>query len=201
VIAIIDYGIGNVRALLNIYKKLNLPAYAASRPHDIDAASRLILPGVGAFDWAMQTFNTSGLRESIFQAVTERNIPILGICIGMHMLARASDEGTLQGLGCVDGEVKKFTPRDDLPLPHMGWNEAEPVRKEGLFEGIERNSRFYFLHSYYFVPDRNEDILARTDYGGPFVSAVASGHVYGVQFHPEKSHDAGIQLLRNFSEI
>ena len=199
-IGIVDYGIGNIQALLNIYKKLNLPACAASSSEAIEEADRLILPGVGAFDWAMETFNASGLREPVTQAVQQRNIPVLGICVGMQMLAYRSEEGRLEGLGWIVGEVKKFAAHADLPLPHMGWNEVEPVTQEGLFAGLKENARFYFLHSYYFAPDRDEDVLARTDYGGPFVSAVGSGHVYGVQFHPEKSHGAGVRLWRNFAE-
>jgi len=200
-IGVIDYGIGNIQALLNIYKKLNVPAHAASTPEAIEKASRLILPGVGSFDWAMETFNASGLREPVTRAVHERKRPLLGICIGMHMLARSSEEGTMPGLGWIDGDVRKFAPRDGLPLPHMGWNEAAPVRREGLFGGLADDSRFYFLHSYYFAPDRENAVLANTTYGVPFASAVACGHVFGVQFHPEKSHAAGIRLLHNFTRV
>jgi len=201
-IAIVDYGLGNVQAIANIYKRLNLPARLAARPEDLVDATHVILPGVGAFDWAMNRLDDSGMRPALENAVLGQGKPALGICVGMQMLARRSDEGTRAGLGWIDAEVRKFdvtrmTARTHLP--HMGWNDVRPRPAAGLFAGFEDDARFYFLHSYYFAPLRDADVLAETDYHGRFASAVRAGHIHGVQFHPEKSHRWGIGLLRNFA--
>lgn len=202
-IAIIDYGLGNIRAFANIYKRLNLPHRIASRPADMEGATKLILPGVGAFDEAMGLLQASGMRETLDDMVLNRKVPVLGICVGMQMLARSSDEGRAPGLGWIDGEVRKFDVHD-LPfvtrLPHMGWNTVRPRPGATLLQGLPENPRFYFLHSYYFRCHNPADIAAEADYGGTFTCAVSAGNVHGVQFHPEKSHSNGVRLLQNFGE-
>lgn len=204
-IGIVDYGLGNVHAFSNIYKRLNIPVIVATTPADLVGADRVILPGVGAFDWAMTRLNESGMREALDHAVQIEKKPVLGICVGMQMMAKKSDEGVVPGLGWIDAEVKKFdhaafTQRTHLP--HMGWNNVYPKADSGLFRDLGAAAQFYFLHSYYFVPYREEDVMSETDYNGRYTSGVAAhGNVYGVQFHPEKSHRWGIQLLKNFSEI
>lgn len=203
-ITIIDYGLGNVLAFVNVYTRLNIPVAVAKTAADLAGATRLILPGVGSFDHAMELLDASGMRPALEQLVVEQGMPVLGICVGMQMLAHASDEGRLPGLGWVAGRVRKFdlaAMPDGTRLPHMGWNDVRPTDACGLFKGLEQEARFYFLHSYYFECTRPDDILARTDYGPDFSCAVRRDNVYGVQFHPEKSHHFGSQLLSNFAEV
>lgn len=203
-ISIVNYGLGNVQAIANIYKRLNIPACIASSADALAVAEKIILPGVGAFDWAMTLLNESGMREVLDDMVVGQGRLVLGICVGMQMMAKRSDEGVLKGLGWIDAEVKKFdeaTFTHKTPLPHMGWNDVLPRRSGCLFRGLESDARFYFLHSYCFSPCQEGDVLAVTDYNGPFASSVRAGNVFGVQFHPEKSHQWGIQLLRNFAEL
>jgi glutamine amidotransferase len=203
-IAIVDYGLGNVHAIANIYKRLDLPCRLARQAEDFADADHIVLPGVGAFDWAMARLNGSGMREALDDTVIHRRKPVLGICVGMQMLAHRSDEGSTAGLGWIDGEVKHLDPgpaHAPRQLPHMGWNDVKPLDAQGLFAGFDESARFYFLHSYYFVPHDPADQLAESDYGAPFACAVRHGHVHGVQFHPEKSHAWGIQLLKNFAAL
>ena len=200
-IAIVSYGCGNVQAIANIYKRLAVPAMLAENAEQLRAAERIILPGVGAFDWAMTRLNSSGMRAALDEAVTRK--PVLGICVGMQMMADSSEEGELPGLGWINGRVRRFdldhiTKRTHLP--HMGWNDVRPRETSGLFEGLG-DARFYFLHSYYFDASDDAAIRSQTDYHGIFSSGVASGNAYGVQFHPEKSHEWGIRLLKNFSGL
>jgi glutamine amidotransferase len=202
VISIVDYGVGNIQAIANIYKRLNIPVRTVRSAEELAGAERLILPGVGAFDWAMARLNKSGMRDVLDDVVLSKGKPVLGICVGMQMLAKRSDEGVLEGLGWIDGEVKKFDPAEPSQrayLPHMGWNDVEPRCQECLFKEIGATGRFYFLHSYYFAPKDPKMILGVTDYSGAFASCVRAGNIYGVQFHPEKSHQWGIQLLKNFA--
>lgn len=203
-ITIINYGLGNIQAIVNIYNHLAVEVRIANNDKELMDAQRIILPGVGAFDWAMSRLNQSGMRELLEDLVTSKNCPVLGICVGMQMLAKRSDEGKSAGLGWIDAEVKKFDETlfaQKTHLPHMGWNDVVPQQQGGLFAGIEKDARFYFLHSYYFEPLHSDDVLAITDYNGRFASSVRCDNVYGVQFHPEKSHQWGIQLLKNFSEL
>lgn len=202
-IGIIDYGLGNVRAFLNIYRDLNMFAKVIRNADELSDVKRIVLPGVGSFDWAMERLNASGMKEGLEELVLNRKCSVLGVCVGMQMLARCSEEGQLPGLGWIPAEVKRFDEKEftqKTRLPHMGWNDASPCAVDSLFRGME-NPRFYFLHSYYFLPDDDKYILATTNYNGAFASAVHSGHIFGTQFHPEKSHRWGIQLLRNFAEI
>jgi glutamine amidotransferase len=203
-ISIVDYGVGNVQALANIYKRLEIPCLLAKSAADLAGASHVILPGVGAFDWAMSRLQASGMREALDDLVKVQGKPVLGICVGMQMMARGSDEGKLPGLGWFDAHVHrfdeaKFTSRTHLP--HMGWNDVEPVRADGLLRDLGNDARFYFLHSYYFAPNDPADVLATTVYGERFACAVQRGNVHGAQFHPEKSHGWGIQLLKNFAGL
>jgi len=203
-IAIINYGLGNVQAFANLYKRLNIPASIASTAAGLEGATKLILPGVGAFDHAMELFDGSGMREKVVDLVLRQGMPVLGVCVGMQILARGSDEGKLSGLGWIDGRVRRFD-ENRLPrparLPHMGWNDVVPKGGEKLFSGLEQDSRFYFLHSYYFDCASNDNVLATSEYGMSFGCAVRSNNIYGVQFHPEKSHAYGVRLLKNFAEL
>jgi glutamine amidotransferase len=201
VISIIDYGLGNIKALLNTYKRLNIPAEKVSSCEGLGNASRLILPGVGAFDHAMTRLNNSGLREKLDELVLEKGVPILGICVGMQMMARTSEEGVLPGLCWIEADVKKISSeaRVSQYLPHMGWNDVTPLNSNILFSDLDIHARFYFLHSYFFDCKNANDAIAITEYGNEFVSAVNSKNIFGVQFHPEKSHHFGIQLLKNFA--
>lgn len=202
-IALVDYGLGNIQAFANIYRRLGIEAYAARTATDLRRASRIILPGVGAFDWAMTRLQASGLREALDEEVLVRKKPVLGICVGMQMMARSSEEGILLGLGWLDATVVKFDTRlleGKTHLPHMGWNDATPMSTDTLFSGLDA-PRYYFLHSYFMKPDREENTLATSNYGVTFTSAVKSENMYGTQFHPEKSHDWGVRLLKNFAEL
>jgi glutamine amidotransferase len=204
VIAIIDYGSGNIQAIANIYKRLGVAHSVASTADHIKGAARYLLPGVGAFDRCMQELNKSGMREALDRAVLMDRKPILGICVGMQILARSSEEGREKGLGWINGDVKRFDPatfHQATRLPHMGWNTTTPVQTSPLFEGVDLSTGYYFLHSYYFVCDRRDNVLAETEYGSRFAAAVHANNVFGVQFHPEKSHQAGIQLLKNFAAM
>lgn len=203
-ITVIDYGLGNILAFLNVYKRLDIPVKVAKTSSDLEAATKLILPGVGAFDHAMELLQRSGMRQALDDMVLERSVPVLGICVGMQILASASDEGQLQGLGWIGGRVEKFDTtlfRHRTQLPHMGWNDVKPVTGSGLFAGLGNEARFYFLHSYYFRCANREHVLAQTEYGATFSCAVRCNNIYGVQFHPEKSHHYGARLLKNFAEL
>jgi len=203
VIRIIDYGLGNIQAFLNVYKRLGIPAERAAEPAALEGARHVILPGVGAFDRAMSLFDASGFRAPVERLIAETEVRVLGICVGMQMLSEGSDEGQLPGLGWVPGRVRQIDSlkkAKGLPMPHMGWNDVEARGGAMLFDGLD-DLRFYFLHSYYFECQNEANSLATAEYGDRFSCAVSNGHVYGVQFHPEKSHHWGQALLRNFALI
>lgn len=203
-ITIVDYGLGNILAFANVYKGLNIPVTVARSAADLVGAAKIILPGVGAFDHAMERLEQSGMRAPLDDLVLRQRVPVLGICVGMQILAGSSEEGSLPGLGWIDGRVKKFDASTLLygtRLPHMGWNDVTPRRDDPLFLGLETDAKFYFLHSYYFECTTSEDVLAVAEYGREFSCAVSSANVYGVQFHPEKSHHFGTQLLKNFAHL
>jgi glutamine amidotransferase len=201
---LVNYGLGNIRAFENIYKRLNIPVQVANNASELAGAKKIILPGVGAFDGAMNMLQASGMRECLDDLVLNRRCYVLGICVGMQIMARRSDEGEMPGLGWIKADVKKFSNisilNKKILLPHMGWNNVLPVNDTTLFKGLNA-PRFYFLHSYYFLPDDNKCVLATTDYNGNFASAAQAGNIFGVQFHPEKSHKWGVQLLKNFAEL
>jgi len=202
-ITIIDFGLGNIQAFLNIYKKLNIEANVAKSIDDLILADKLILPGVGHFDHAMKSFNNSGMREMVEDLVIQKKMPILGVCVGMQMMADSSEEGNEPGLGWISGKVREFSViNQDDPLPHMGWNSVRPNSKNNLFDNIDTDMlSFYFLHSYYFECKNSNHSVADTYYGSGFCSSVKNGNIFGVQFHPEKSHVCGVNLLKNFSEV
>ena len=203
-ITIIDYGLGNIAAFANLYRRLNTPVAIAKSAADLTNVSKIILPGVGHFDHAMDLLQRSGMRETLDELVLRKGVPVLGICVGMQILARSSEEGRSAGLGWIAGDVKWFKSSsggNSLPLPHMGWNDVTPVNSSKLFGELEKGARFYFLHSYYFDCDRNDDVVAVCTYGMDFSCAVNASNVYGVQFHPEKSHAFGTRLLKNFAEL
>lgn len=203
-ITLIDYGVGNIFAFQNVYKRLNIPTKIAKTADDLEDAVKLILPGVGAFDYAMEQLNASGMRKKLDELVLLKKIPVIGICVGMQMMGNRSDEGTSEGLKWIDADILKFDEsliQQRTKLPHMGWNDVSPIHGCSLFEGLEQEAIFYFLHSYYFKCNNEEDSIAISNYGLPFTSAVNVDNVYGIQFHPEKSHQYGEKLLHNFAKL
>lgn len=201
-IAIVAYGLGNTQAFVDVYKRLNVPVMVARDRQELEAADKIILPGVGAFDWAMERLNASGMRDTLDEIAADGARPVLGVCVGMQIMARRSEEGVLPGLGWIPGEVRRLVTEAGTRsyLPHMGWNTVAPVATDALFADMQI-PRFYFLHSYRFCPDSTDEILATTEYNGQFASAVRFGNLFGTQFHPEKSHQAGVSLLKNFAEF
>jgi glutamine amidotransferase len=200
-IAIVDVGLGNVKSIKNMLQKGGVEALLASDAKTLEAAEKIILPGVGAFDSGMRLLNESGLR-GVLDRKAEEKTPLLGICLGMQLLGAGSEEGKAPGLGYIPMHCKKFD-RDaiGLPVPHMGWNKAVPAQEHPLFADMPERARFYFVHSYYAVCDDETNVLSMSDYGVKFASAVVKEHIMGVQFHPEKSHKFGMQLLQNFARI
>lgn len=204
-ICIVDYGVGNIQAFLNLFKRLGIEARRANTPDALSGAERLVLPGVGHFDHAMYRLNDSGMRPKLEEMVFGAQVPVMGICVGMQMLAQGSDEGSLPGLNWVPGRVRALASQPqstDLPMPHMGWNELQPNAGSKLFsKGFEALPQFYFLHSYFFDALDKKDVAATANYGLDFDAVVSRGHIHGVQCHPEKSHHWGEQLIRNFVEL
>lgn len=200
-ITIVDYGVGNIGALLNMLEYVGVDAEASHDARAIAGASRLILPGVGAFDKAMSTLRSRQLVEALDHAVLQRKVPVLGVCLGMQLLARRSDEGIESGLGWIAADVKRLVvdPASRLKVPHIGWSDAIPARPGTLFGDSLQGERFYFDHSYHVVCDATSDVAATVDYGATLCCAVQSRHIHGVQFHPEKSHRHGMRLLERFA--
>ena len=203
-VTIVDYGSGNINAITNIYDLLKIPFSVASKPLEIEDAERIILPGVGSFDHCMGKLNNSGLKQVLNRKVIIDKIPVLGICIGLHLMASESEEGVLSGLGWIQGKVRKFDESKLFfkpKLPHMGWNSIQVKSNTELFKGVNQEHGFYFIHSYYIELENKEDIMTITNYETDFVSGINKSNIYAVQFHPEKSHSNGIKLLQNFSEL
>jgi glutamine amidotransferase len=203
-ITLIDYGVGNIFAFQNVYKRLNIPTKIAKRKEDLANAKKLILPGVGSFDYAMSQLNASGMREKLDELVLEKKVPLIGICVGMQIMGNRSDEGKLEGLKWIDSEILKFDEnliQQRTKLPHMGWNDVAPINNHPLFIGLEKEAVFYFLHSFYFKCKNEKESIAISDYGLSFSSAVNKDNIYGIQFHPEKSHQYGEKLLHNFAKL
>lgn len=200
-IAVIDYGMGNVGSIINMLKKIGVESTLTSDERVIDSADRLILPGVGSFDKGMYNLNEKGLSDIIKKNVCEYNKPLLGICLGMQLLGRSSEEGKIRGLDLIPFENVKFSFNASLNLkiPHMGWDIITNVMEDPLSKGLDPHQRYYFVHSYHAACDYKENILMECDYGYVFTAAVKSGNIYGVQFHPEKSHKFGMALLENFA--
>lgn len=203
-ITIVDYGVGNIKSFVNVYDRLNIPVKIAKTSSELEDTQRLILPGVGHFDHAMSELIKSGMREKLDELVLIKKIPVMGICVGMQMMGNSSEEGSLEGLKWIDASIKKLdeTKINQITrLPHMGWNNVYSTKPHILFEGLEKEALFYFLHSYYFECNDKSNILAKTEYGYSFTCAAHNENIYGIQFHPEKSHNYGEILLNNFSKI
>ncbi len=203
-IGIIDYGSGNIQAIKNIYKNLKIACKFVSTPEELDGVTKIILPGVGAFDEAMTQLNQSGMRSILDIMVLEQKTPVLGVCVGMQIMASSSDEGELAGLNWFNAQVKLFNDNDiqtKPKLPHMGWNEVEATREHGIFSSVDFEKGFYFLHSFYFSCTNDQDVLANAHYGKKFNCAINRDNIFGFQFHPEKSHSNGINLFKNFAEL
>jgi glutamine amidotransferase len=200
-ITIIDYGMGNLGSIRNMLKKIGHDSQVTADAAVIETAEKLLLPGVGAFDAGMDNLARSGLVPLLNRRVLENHVPVLGICLGMQLMTRRSEEGTREGLGWIDAEAVRFQHTDPtLKVPHMGWNLVHRTRAATLTDGLPEEPRFYFVHSYLVRCHRDEDVLLRTHYGVDFDSGFQHRNVWGVQFHPEKSHRFGMQLLRNFAE-
>ena len=203
-IGIIDYGSGNVQAIATIYKKLNINYLIISDSSNLKKADKLVLPGVGAFDATMGQLINSGIKQELNKLVVEKKIPILGICVGLQVMGYGSEEGSLPGLGWIPGKVKKFDEskiKIKPKLPHMGWNVIKDVTTHPLFKGIDSDFGFYFVHSFYFECESKKNILTTSNYGIEFTSSIYADHIFGTQFHPEKSHGNGVQLFKNFAEL
>jgi glutamine amidotransferase len=204
VIAIIDYGMGNLGSIRNMLTRLGCDSILTSTVEEIEAADKLILPGVGAFDNAMANLERLGLIPVLNEQVLERRKPLLGICLGMQLLSQSSEEGRLPGLGWIEAHTVRFRfdgPQADLRVPHMGWNSVEPRQPHPLLADMYPETRFYFVHSYHVSCRDEANVLTTTAYGITFHSAVVQGNIVGTQFHPEKSHKFGLKLLANFAEV
>ena len=202
-IAIIDYSMGNVASIARMLKKLGVDSKLTRDPDEICAAEKLILPGVGAFDTGMRNLADSKIKDVLQHIIIEERKPVLGICLGMQLLFNRSEEGVEPGLSWIDGDVKRFrfSGEQKEKVPHMGWNVVIPSPRNALFVDLHKDARFYFVHSYFTVPNDSSDIAATTEHGSRFCCAVSRGNIHGVQFHPEKSHKFGLQLLKNFAGL
>ena len=200
-IVIIDYGMGNLGSILNMCRFLNIEASIEDDVESIKNAKKIILPGVGSFDTAMERIKKNGLQDVLNKKALEEKIPFLGICLGMQLLTNRSQEGSLPGLGWIDAEAIKFPENRVLKVPHVGWNEAKPGKSDPMVKGLLEDSRFYFVHSYFVKTNNSEHSLMKTNYGITFDSAISKDNIYGFQFHPEKSQRAGQLILKNFLSI
>ena len=202
-VGIINYGIGNVSAFKYAFKKLNCEAYIVDKPEQISDSTHLILPGVGSFDYAMDLIHKSGLISSISEGVLIKKKPILGVCVGMQIIFEKSEEGEKEGFGWIKGKVKKFkfSNAEKIKIPHMGWNTIKNIESENKLCKELNGHEFYFLHSYYCVPENKDLIISTTEYGAEICAVVQQNNISGCQFHPEKSHDSGLKVLSNFLEI
>lgn len=201
-ITIVNYGLGNLGSIFNMLRRIGVKSHIASDPEEIRNAEKIILPGVGHFDKGMQELMKSGLKSILDYKVLTEKTPVLGICLGMQLMTKSSEEGELQGLGWIDAVSKKFVfENSSLKIPHMGWNVVSVVSKNGLIENNVPESRFYFVHSYYVKVSNEENSFLKSDYGIRFDSGIFRDNIFGIQFHPEKSHKFGMKLLKNFSEL
>jgi glutamine amidotransferase len=203
IVSVLDYGLGNLGSILNMFKKIGVSAVLVDTPDALQDAEKIVLPGVGSFDNGMTKLAAYGYVDILSEKVQKKGAPILGICLGMQLLGNWSEEGKQPGLGFIDAHCERFISSDSnsLKVPHMGWNNVHLQRPSSLFVGLENNSRFYFVHTYRMLCSDASDVLSTTEYGGEFVSSVQKNNIMGVQFHPEKSHRFGMTLLKNFSEL
>ncbi len=202
-VLILNYGVGNLKAISDVCEILNFDPIISNNPCELKSAKKIILPGVGSFDWAVSKLNNSGLRKNLETSVIKYQVPVLGICVGMQMLLEKSEEGNLEGLGWIEGNsvhFDKIVGKQFLPIPHMGWNTVDSKKGADLFKGIE-TAEFYFLHSYSAKTCHEINQIATSHYGDFFSSSIGKDNIFGVQFHPEKSHQNGICLMKNFLEI
>ncbi len=201
-IAVIDYGVGNLGSISNMLRKADVEAVVTSSKDEIEEADKLILPGVGAFDNGVENLKKRGLFDLINDVVKNRKTPILGVCLGMQLFGGGSEEGKLAGFGWLNAKTVRFKFDDSqrgLKIPHMGWNTIEIKKPNPLVADLGKNSRFYFVHSYHLECRYEKDVIAVTNYGYDFPSVVKKENIYGIQFHPEKSHKFGMKLLENFA--
>ena len=202
-ITIIDYGVGNLGSVKNMLKKAGFESVLASDISTVEMAEKIILPGIGAFDHCMQMFNASGLKPVVTEKVLQNKIPLLGICVGLQMLMENSEEGTEPGLGWIAGKTIKFNKDNlgDLKIPHMGWTDVRRSKTSALTNDLGEQPRFYFVHSFHVLPENSEDDLLLANYGYDFTAAENRDNIFGVQFHPEKSHKYGMKILENFGRL
>lgn len=202
-IVIVNYETGNVNSILNMLKKIGVDAEISGDVRRIEEADKIILPGVGSFDFGMKNLQKSGLTAVLNKKVLQQKTPILGICLGMQLMTRKSEEGALSGFGWIDAETKRFRSEgsmEGMKIPHMGWNTVRVCKGNSIIPD-KRDLRFYFVHSYHVVCSKNEDVLTVTSYGPEFVSAFKKENIIGMQFHPEKSHKFGMEVMSNFSRL
>jgi glutamine amidotransferase len=200
-ITIVDYGMGNLGSIQNMFKRIGAASEVTGDVDRLARASKILLPGVGAFDSAMQRINASGLREVLDRKALQERVPTLGICLGMQLLSRGSEEGQIPGLGWIAASTRRFPTVVGLKVPHMGWNLVASAQASPLTADLPEESRFYFVHSFYVQVDDPRDSVLKAHYGVTFDAAVSHGNIYGAQFHPEKSHKFGMQLLANFASL
>lgn len=203
-IVIVDYGVGNLGSIINMLKKAGTRAIASSEPDVLQQAEKLILPGIGAFDAGMNKLNEHGLVPLLNYLALEKKVPFLGLCLGLQLMTKRSEEGQARGLGWLDAETVRFkfnAEQAHLKVPHMGWNTINIQREHQIFTGLEPDARFYFVHSFFVKSNNPNEVLAKTDYGGEFDSILGKDNILGAQFHPEKSHKFGLHLLKNFAEV
>jgi imidazole glycerol-phosphate synthase subunit HisH len=201
VITIVDYGLGNLGSVRNMLKRIGVPATITGDLDTIAKAEKLLLPGVGAFDNAMERIDSSGLRPVLDHKAMVERIPVLGICLGMQLLMHSSEEGERPGLGWIAGGAYRFPAEGSLKVPHMGWNLVEVAGDSPLTRDLPEESRFYFVHSYYVRADDEKHAVLKARHGVPFDAALQRDNIFGAQFHPEKSHRFGMKLLENFARI
>jgi len=201
-IVIIDYGMGNLRSIYKALNRLEIEAKISGNVEEIEGAAKLILPGVGHFGRGMQNLREIGLIDILSRKVLKEKTPILGICLGMQLFCKSSEEGASEGLGWLNAETVRFDVQDksQYKIPHIGWNSLEFRREQPLFSGLQNQDLFYFVHSYHLVCHEEDNVLSSTTYDYPFVSAVQKDNILGTQFHPEKSHKIGLGILKNFAE-